>query len=496
MAVRIVFLCIVCYISKIISQRRVTGTNKMNLLEKLFKLKENNTTIRREIYTGTIIFMTVSYILAVNPDILASTGMSRGGLFFVTALAAFAGSLVMGLLANSPLALAPAMGLNAFFAYSVVGGLGFSWQFALFAVVVEGIIFFLLSLGSIREKIIEAIPLQLKYAMGAGVGLFITLIAFKNAYIIQDHPATFLTIQDFFGTKFHTAGISAILALAGVLFSAYLMHRNIAAALLFGILGTWGAGIICQLTGVYHVDAANGFFSLLPQFSFSTFSDSLHGFFNLFGSAFNHHEWINKSGDVRGFSLLFSADFAVICLAFLFTDFFDTVGTVNGAVVNTPLMKKDGTIPGLKKILLADSIATFLGGVMGTSTTTTFAESAVGINAGARTGLAAVTCAIWFLISLIAAPIFLSIPGFATAPALIIVGFLMIRAVLNIDWNDIAGAVPAYLLITGVVFTYNISDGLGLGIISYTILNCRTKGRVNWLLIVISLLFVAKYLCL
>lgn len=494
--VRIVFRYMVCYINRIILQCYATGRNKMNFLEKLFKLKENNTTIRREFYTGTIMFLTVSYILAVNPDILFSTGMPRGGSFVATALAAFAGSLVMGLLANSPLALAPAMGLNAFFAYSVVGSLGFSWKFALFAVVIEGIIFFLLSLGSIREKIINAIPLQLKYAMGAGVGLFITLIAFKNAYIIQDHPVTFLTVQDFFGPKFHTAGISAILALGGVLFSAYLMHRKVAAALLFGILGTWGAGIICQLTGVYQSDAATGFYSLLPHFTTDSFVESFRGFGELFGAAFDYQEWTKRDSGTSGFSLLFSANFTVICLSFLFTDFFDTIGTVSGAVVNTPLMEKDGTIPRLKKILLADSIATFLGGVMGTSTTTTFAESAVGINAGARTGLAAVTCAIWFLISLIAAPIFLSIPGFATAPALIIVGFLMIRSVLNIDWNDIAGAVPAYLLITGVVFTYNISDGLGLGIISYTILNCRTKGRVNWLLIVISLLFVAKYLCL
>ena len=193
----------------------------MNLLEKFFNLKASGTTFRRELYTGTIMFLTVSYILAVNPEILSSTGMHRGGLFYVTALSAFVGTLMMAIIANSPLALAPAMGLNAFFAYSVVGGMGYSWQFALFAVVVEGIIFFMLSASSIREKIINAIPLPLKYAMGAGIGLFITLIAFKSAHIIQSHPVTFVTIQDFFGSKFHTAGISAILAIAGVLISAY-----------------------------------------------------------------------------------------------------------------------------------------------------------------------------------------------------------------------------------------------------------------------------------
>ena len=468
----------------------------MNLLEKFFNLKASGTTFRRELYTGTIMFLTVSYILAVNPEILSSTGMHRGGLFYVTALSAFVGTLMMAIIANSPLALAPAMGLNAFFAYSVVGGMGYSWQFALFAVVVEGIIFFMLSASSIREKIINAIPLPLKYAMGAGIGLFITLIAFKSAHIIQSHPVTFVTIQDFFGSKFHTAGISAILAIAGVLFSAYLLHRNVAAALLLGILSTWAAGIVCQLTGVYHVDPANGFHSLLPQFSYRTFFDSFSGFRYLFASAFDVANWSCKSSDATGFSLLKSADFAVVCMAFLFTDFFDTVGTVNGAVVNTPLMKKDGTIPRLRRIMIADSLATFIGGVFGTSTTTTFAESAVGIKAGARTGLAALVCAFWFMLSLVCAPVFMAIPGFATAPALIIVGFLMLKSILNIDWDDIAGAIPAYLLVTGIVFTYNISDGLGLGVISYTILNFRIKGRVSWLLALVALLFVVKYLCL
>ena len=468
----------------------------MKLLERFFDLKGNDTTVRREIYTGTIMFLTVSYILAVNPEILSSTGMHRGGLFYVTAFAAAIGTFMMAIIANSPLALAPAMGLNAFFAYSVVGIMGYSWQFALFAVVVEGLIFFLLSIGSIREKIINAIPLPLKYAMGAGVGLYITLIAFKSACIIQDHPVTFLTIQDFFGPKFHTAGISALLALGGVLFSAFLLHRNIVAALLFGILATWGAGIVCQLTGIYHVEPANGFHSLLPQFSFEAFAESFRGFKELIGSAFDYNNWTSKESETKGLMLLFSPDFAVVCLAFLFTDFFDTVGTVNGALVNTPLMNKDGTIPRLKKILIADSVATFAGGILGTSTTTTFAESAVGIKAGARTGLSALTCSVWFIIALIAAPVFLAIPGFATAPALIVVGFIMIRSILHIDWDDVAGALPAYILIVGIVFTYSISDGLGLGIISYTILNLMIKGRCNWLLVIISLLFVMKYICL
>ena len=468
----------------------------MKLTEKLFKLKENNTTVRREFYTGTVIFLTISYILAVNPAILSFTGMPRGGIFYVTAIAAAVGSLAMALIANSPLALAPAMGLNAFFAYTVVGKMGYSWQFALFAVVIEGFIFFLLSISSIRERIVNSIPLSLKYAMGAGIGLYITLIAFKNAYIIQEHPVTLLTIQDFFGQNFHTAGISAVLAICGTLFSAFLLSRNVKAALLFGILVTWTAGIICQLTGVYHIVPENGFYSLLPNFSTEAFTESLREFCNMFGAAFNSTMWSCKKSSVSGPALLLTADFAVICFAFLFTDFFDTVGTVTGAFASTPLMKKDGKIPRLRKIMLADSFATFVGGILGTSTTTTFAESAVGINAGARTGLAALTCSMWFVVSLICAPVFLAIPGFATAPALIIVGFMMIRSIMNIDWSDIAGAIPAYLLITGIVFTYSISDGLGLGIISYTVLNCNKKERMNWLLVIISLLFIVKYLCL
>ena len=343
----------------------------MNLLERFFKLRENNTSVRKEIYTGTITFMAVAYILAVNPDILSSTGMPRAGLFYVTAFAAFIGTLAMAFIANSPLALAPAMGLNAFFAYSVVKIMGFSWQFALFTIVVEGIIFFLLSLSSIREKIINAIPLSLKYAMGAGVGLYITLIAFKNAHIIKAHPVTLMTIQDFFGPDFHTAGISSLLALVGILFSAFLMHRKIPGDLLWGILATWGLGIICQLTGVYHVAPANGFYSLLPDFNSTAFTRPFYEFCQMFGSAFDIDQWSYKGSEVSGLQLLLSADFAVICFAFLFTDFFDTVGTVNGAVAGTPLMDKDGTIPRLKRILLADSIATFAGAVLGTSTTTT-----------------------------------------------------------------------------------------------------------------------------
>ena len=468
----------------------------MNIWERCFKLHENGTTFRREVYTGLVSFLAVSYILAVNPDILAGAGMDRGGVFFATALAAFVGTLCMAFWANCPLVLAPAMGLNAFFAYTVVNSMGYSWQLALFAIAVEGVVFFLLSASSVREKVVNAIPMPLKYAMGAGIGLFITLIAFQNAHIIQSDPVTFLTVQDFFGPAFHTAGISGLLALAGVLITTWLLHRKVMGALLLGILGTWLLGILCQLVGVYQVSPETGFYSLLPQFKLQSFTEPFERFRQLFASAFDAARWTREGAGVSGWHLLFSVDFAIICLAFLFNDFFDTIGTVNGVFVNTPMMRKDGKIPQLKKILLADSAATFAGAVLGTSTTTTYAESAVGIGAGAKTGLSALTAALLFLVSLICAPVFLAIPGFATAPALILVGFMMVKAIAHIEWDHITEAIPAYILIAGMVFTYSISDGLGLGIIFYTLLNCRAKGRVSWLLWLLSLVFVMKYIWL
>ena len=464
------------------------------MIEKLFKVRESGSTVKREIYTGLLTFLAVAYILAVNPAILGATGMDRGGVLYATALAGFAGGLAMALLANYPLALAPAMGLNAFFAFTVVKTMGYSWQFALFAVFVEGIVFLLLTLCSLREKIVEAIPLPLKYAMGVGVGLFISLIACKNGYVVKSHPDTLLTFQNF--SKFHTEGISAILALIGVGITSWLMTLRVNGAILVGIIFTWGLGMFCESTGIYHVVPEMGFNSLYPDFSKESFTTPFNGFCGLFGAAFEVDKWHCTVSGQSGWMLLKSVDFIVVCFAFFFTDFFDTIGTINGAVVNTPLMKEDGTIPRLRGALLADSIATFTGGILGTSTTTTFAESAAGINAGARTGLAALTCAVLFLISLVAAPIFLAIPGFATAPALIIVGFLMLKAVVHIDFSDVAAAVPAYLLIIGTVFTYSISNGLGFGIIAWCVLNFRIKGRVNWLLWLISMIFIVKYICL
>ena len=465
-------------------------------LETFFKVKENNSTVKREIYAGLLTFLATSYILAVNPAILENAYMDRGGVLCATAIAAFIGTACMAFLANYPLLLAPGMGINAFFAFTIVQTLGFSWQFALFVVVLEGIIFFLLSATNIREKIINAIPVPLKNAMGAGVGLLITLIAFKNANIIKAHPSCLVTIQQFSGPDFSTAGISAILAFLGVIFTAYMMHKKVPGALLIGILATWFLGMICQAFGIYKVVPSAGYHSLFPNFNIEAFFNTFSGLGKVFGGAFQVEYWHCNPTGKSGWALLKSLDFAVICFSLLFADFFDTVGTINGAVANTPLMKKDGTIPRLHGALLADSIATFAGGILGTSTVTTMAESATGVNAGGRTGLAALTGAVLFLLSLIAAPIFMAIPGFATAPALIVVGFLMLRSVKNIDLDDFAGAVPAYMLICGMVFTYSVSDGLGIGLIAWTLLNCTIKGRVNWLLWTLALLFIGKYICL
>ncbi|MBO7741495.1 MAG: NCS2 family permease [Victivallales bacterium] len=468
----------------------------MNFLERFFKIRENNTTIRREIYAGSVSFLAVAYILAVNPAILSETGMPQGGVLCATALAGFAGTLAMSLLANAPLVLAPAMGLNAFFAYTVVIGMGFSWQLALFAVFLEGIIFILLSATSLRSRLIDAIPMQLKYAMGAGIGLFITLIAFKSAHIVEAHPATLITMHNFTSDSFGTSGISAVLAFAGILFTGYMFHKRVPGALLLGIFVTWLCGIYCEITGIYEVNAEKGFYSMIPSFSLDSYLTPFREFAGTFCAAFQTDNWQCTASTSSGWSLLFSLDFLIVCFAFLFTDFFDTVGTVNGAVVNTPLMKEDGTIPRLKQIMLADSIATFTGAILGTSTTTTFAESAAGINAGARTGMAALSASLLFLLSLLLSPVFMAIPGFATAPALVVVGLLMAKALCHIDLNQLSSAIPAYLLIAGTVFTYSVSDGLGMGIISWTLLNCLQKGKVNIFMWVITILFILKYILL
>ncbi len=452
------------------------------MLEKWFKLKENNTNVRTEVIAGLTTFMTMAYILAVNPNILSASGMDSHAILMATALAAFIGTIAMALLANYPFALAPGLGLNAYFAYTVCGEMGYSWQVALLAVFVEGLIFIVLSVTNVREAIFNAIPTQLKKGVSVGIGLFIAFIGFQNAGIVVNSDSTLVTVIDF--TKdFNTAGISALLAIIGTFIIVILHVKKVKGSILIGIFATWILGIICQLTGLYAVTPDAGYYSLLP--SFSTFNFGAIG--QTFGQCFR-----------ADFSSVRITDFIVIVLAFLFVDVFDTLGTLIGCANKADMLDKDGKLPRIKPALLADAIATSAGAILGTSTTTTFVESSAGVAEGGRTGLASVVTGLLFLVSIIFAPIFTAIPGFATAPALLFVGFLMISAVVQIDFNDLTEAVPAYLCLLAMPLLYSISEGIAVGVISYVIINaiCGKAKKITPLMYVLAVLFVLKYIFL
>lgn len=452
------------------------------MLEKWFKLKENNTNVKTEIVAGITTFMTMAYILAVNPSILSASGMDSNAILMATALAAFVGTLAMALLANYPFALAPGLGLNAYFAYTVCGAMGYSWQVALLAVFVEGLIFIVLSVTNVREAIFNAIPLPLKKGVSVGIGLFIAFIGFQNAGIVVNSDATLVTVIDF-TENFHTAGISALLAIIGTFLIAVLYIKGVKGSILIGIFATWILGIICQLTGLYTVTPDAGYYSLLP--SFSSFSFGAIGL--TFGQCFN-----------VDFSAVRITDFIVIILAFLFVDVFDTLGTLIGCANKADMLDKEGKLPRIKQALLADAIATSAGAVLGTSTTTTFVESSAGVAEGGRTGLSSVVTGFLFLLSIVFAPIFTAIPGFATAPALLFVGFLMITAVTQIDFNDLTEAIPAYLCLLAMPLLYSISEGIAVGVISYVIINavCGKAKKIKPLMYILAILFICKYIFL
>ena len=399
------------------------------MLEKWFKLKENNTNIKTEVVAGVTTFMTMAYILAVNPSILSESGMDVNAVLMATALAAFIGTLAMALLANYPFALAPGLGLNAYFAYTVCGSMEYSWQIALLAVFIEGLIFIVLSVTNVREAIFNAIPIQLKRGVSVGIGLFIAFIGFQNAGIVVNSDSTLVTVINF-RNDFHTAGISALLAIIGIFIIVILHVKKVKGAILIGIFATWILGILCQLTGLYTVTPDAGYYSLIP--SWSSFSMTSLGL--TFGQCFK-----------ADFGAVKITDFIVIILAFLFVDIFDTLGTLIGCANKADMLDRDGKLPRIKQALLADAIATSAGAVLGTSTTTTFVESSSGVAEGGRTGLASVVTGFLFLLAIFFAPIFTAIPGFATAPALLFVGFLMITAVTQIDFDDLTEAIPAYL---------------------------------------------------
>ncbi len=452
------------------------------MLEKWFKLKENNTNIKTEVVAGVTTFMTMAYILAVNPSILSASGMDSNAILMATALASFIGTLAMAFLANYPFALAPGLGLNAYFAYTVCGVMGYSWQVALLAVFVEGLIFIVLSVTNVREAIFNAIPMQLKKGVSVGIGLFIAFIGFQNAGIVVNSDSTLVTVIDF-TADFRTAGISALLAIIGTFIIVILHIKKVRGSILIGIFATWILGILCQLTGLYTVAPDAGYYSLLP--SWSSFSVTSLGL--TFGQCFK-----------ADFGAVKITDFIVIILAFLFVDIFDTLGTLIGCANKANMLDKAGRLPRIKQALLADAIATSAGAVLGTSTTTTFVESSSGVAEGGRTGLASVVTGFLFLLAIFFAPIFTAIPGFATAPALLFVGFLMITAVTQIDFDDLTEAVPAYLCLLAMPLLYSISEGIAVGVISYVIINavCGKAKKITPLMYILAILFVCKYIFL
>lgn len=447
------------------------------MFEKLFKLKENKTNFKTEIMAGITTFMTMAYILAVNPGLLEAAGMDKNAVFIATALSSGIATLIMAFVANHPYALAPGMGLNAFFAFTVCGVMGISWQVALLAVFIEGIIFIILSLTNVREAIFNAIPTPLKHAIGAGIGLFIAFLGLQNAGIVVNSDATLVTIRKW-SENFRTEGLAALLTVIGVIIIAVLMIKKVKGAILYGILATWIIGAILQATGAAQFDC------YIHWTGFHL--DSLG---KTFGQCFNH-EWSN----------IITKDFIVVIFTFLFVDMFDTIGTLVGVSSKAGMLDENGKLPRIKGALLADAIGTSVGAVMGTSTVTTYVESASGVAVGGRTGLTSATTGILFLLSVFLSPIFTAIPGFATAPALIIVGVLMIGSVLKVDWNDMTDAIPAFLAMAGMAFTYSISEGIAFGVISYTVINLvagnAKKKKISVLMYVLTIAFIAKYIFL
>ena len=452
------------------------------MFEKCFKLSANRTTVKTEIMAGITTFMTMAYILAVNPSILGDAGMDPTAVLLATAISSFIGTACMAFLANLPFALSAGMGLNAFLAYTVVLGFGYSWQVALLAVFVEGVIFIGLSLTNVREAIFNAIPLNLKRGVSVGIGLFIAFIGLQNAGLCVD-SSTLVTITSF-TENFSTHGICALLALVGLFITAGLYIHNVKGAILLGIVATWIIGMICQILGIYVPDNV-AFFSLFPSWGLTDFSK----LGETFGQCFN-----------VDFSSVGLVNFIVIVFSFLFVDLFDTLGTLIGVATKADMIDEEGHLPGIKPALMADAIGTTAGAVLGTSTVTTFVESASGVAAGGRTGLTALTTGVLFLASTLFAPIFTAIPSFATAPALIMVGFLMVGTVTEIrfELDNLTESIPAYLAIIAMPLFYSISEGISLGIISYVLLNLAAgKGKtVKPLMYVLSVLFVLKYIFL
>lgn len=454
------------------------------IFERWFHLKDNQTDVKTEIMAGITTFMTMAYILAVNPSILGDAGMDSGAVFTATALAALFATLLMAAFSNYPFVLAPGMGLNAYFAYTVVLQMGYTWQTALAAVFVEGLIFIVLSLTNVREAIFNSIPMNLKHAVSVGIGLFIAFIGLQNAKIVVESP-TLVSAFSFKGSieggTFNTVGITVLLALIGILITGVLVVKNVKGNILWGILTTWILGMICEATGLYVPNPELGMFSVFPDLS---------GGFGIKSMAPTFLK--------LDFSRVISLDFLVVMSAFLFVDLFDTLGTLIGVASKADMLDKDGKLPRIKGALMSDAVGTSVGALLGTSTTTTFVESAAGVSEGGRTGLTAVVAAVLFGLSLFFSPFFLAIPSFATAPALVVVGFLMLTSVTKIDFSDLMEAIPAYICIIAMPFMYSISEGIAMGVISYVVIHLAAgKGRnrkISVLMYALAVLFVLKYI--
>lgn len=449
-----------------------------------FKLEKNNTTVKTEVAAGVTTFMTMAYILAVNPVILGDAGMDRTAVLLATALASFIGSALMAIFANLPFALSAGMGLNAYLAYTVVLGQGITWQTALFAVFIEGLIFILISATNVREAIFNAIPLTLKRAVSVGIGLFIAFIGLQNAGLAVD-SSTLVTITEF-TSNFTTSGICALLAVIGLLVMAVLYIKNVPGSILIGIVITWLMGMVCQVIGIYVPNPEEGFYSLFPSGIMSVDFSPLG---ETFGACFT-----------VDFDALGIFNFIVIIFSFLFVDLFDTLGTLIGVSTRANMLDENGRLPGIKPALMSDAIATTAGAVLGTSTVTTFVESSAGVAAGGRTGLTALTTGGLFLLATLFSPVFTSIPSFATAPALILVGFLMFESVTELKFSveNLSETIPAYLCILAMPLFYSISEGICFGVISYVVLNAVTGKTKNIapIMYILAILFVLKYVFL
>lgn len=447
-------------------------------MEKLFKLKEHNTTVKTEVMAGITTFLTMAYILAVNPNMLSASGMDSGAVFTATALASALATFIMAFWANYPIALSAGMGLNAYFAYTVclgqLNGIEDPWKIALAAVLVEGIIFIILSLFKLRETIVNAIPENLKYGITSGIGLFIAFVGLKGAGVVVSDDSTLVALGNFGRPE-------VALCLIGILVIAVMNHYNVKGSILWGILITWILGIIAQLTGWYVVDPDAGAASLIPSLSASSFiPPSISSTFCKFDFA-----WIGSH----------LSEFVVIVFSFLFVDMFDTIGTVIGVAEKADLLDEDGNLPRVGRVLMADAIGTVAGSMLGTSTVTSFVESSSGVAEGGKTGLTAMTTGILFLVALFLSPIFLAIPSFATAPALVIVGFFMASSIKKMNFDgDLADSIGGYLAFLMMPLTYSIANGIMFGVLAWFVIKvCSGQvKKIHPVMYIVCALFIIR----